>query len=555
MQRIAPTARAILAASALAWPCAPAVAGPSVSPQDPPASDAATPEPPAPPPAPRDSIRVRLPASSASLLDGGPRTGRMLVFLAGAEVPPGTAPSEAPFLDAPQPMFSVEVDELAAGRPVTIDATALSFPGPPDGLDGTFRLQAVFRRNAGERGHLGPGNLVSAPRAVTFSSTATDEVDVDLTSRIDAPPLAVRPNLRWFTLRSELLSRATGREVTMRAGVALPPGWSDPNHRRRFFPAVYCVPWFGARYTDAARLADRLADPEVAPLMAPAVHVVLDPEAPLGHHGFVDSAANGPWGTALVTELIPALEREFRLVSRPEARIVTGHSSGGWSSLWLQLGHPETFGACFASSPDPVDFSRFQTCDLYRDASLFTDGDGKERPMFRTVVAKGFGKPGATVRQAVAMERVLGPAHDSGEQWDTWSAMWSPLGPATRRPLPPCDGGTGAIDARVVAGSWSRYDIAALVRTDPAAHVPVLRERVRVLCGSDDDFMLERGVQGLREAAEAGADALMSRGQMLADGPGYVEVVPGLDHRSMFPAAAARWHAEMREHLRRHGLD
>jgi hypothetical protein len=85
--------------------------------------------------------------------------------------------------------------------------------------------------------------------------------------------------------------------------------------------------------------------------------------------------------------------------------------------------------------------------------------------------------------------------------------------------------------------------------------VPLLRERVRVLCGSDDEFMLDRGVQGLREAADAGAEALMSRGQMLADGPGYVEIVPDLDHRSMFPAAAVRWHAEMREHLRRNGLD
>jgi len=539
MRRTAQTVRTLLAAAAVLAPCATCPAGP----QD------------APPERPRDRVRVTLPASSASLLDGGPRAGRMILFLAGPKVPDGTAPSEAPFLDAPQPMFSVEVDDLVPGVPVTLDAAALSFPGPVDGLDGTFRVQAVFRRNADERGHLGPGNLLSAPRAVTFSAAAAEEVEVELTSRIEAPALPVRPNLRWFTMRSELLSRAAGRDVTMRAGVALPPGWSDPNHRRRFFAAVYCVPWFGARYTDAARLAERLANPEVAQLMAPAVHVVLDPEAPLGHHGFVDSAANGPWGTALVTELLPALEREFRLVSRPEARIVTGHSSGGWSALWLALAHPETFGACFASSPDPVDFSRFQTCDLYRDASLFTDGDGKERPMFRSVVAKGFGKPGATVREAVAMERVLGPAHDSGEQWDTWSAMWSPVRPGTRRPLPPCDGESGAIDARVVAGAWSRYDIAALVRKDPATYVPLLRERVRVLCGSDDEFMLDRGVQGLREAADAGAEALMSRGQMLADGPGYVEIVPDLDHRSMFPAAAVRWHAEMREHLRRNGLD
>ncbi|MFM8872344.1 MAG: alpha/beta hydrolase-fold protein, partial [Phycisphaerales bacterium] len=79
-----------------------------------------------------------------------------------------------------------------------------------------------------------------------------------------------------------------------------------------------------------------------------------------------DSAANGPRARALVEEFIPALERQFRLVRRPEARIVTGHSSGGWSALWLQLTHPETFGACFPSTPDPVDFSRSPTSDLSR---------------------------------------------------------------------------------------------------------------------------------------------------------------------------------------------
>jgi len=42
-----------------------------------------------------------------------------------------------------------------------------------------------------------------------------------------------------------------------------------------------------------------------------------------------------PRGEALVKEFIPYLESQFHLIAKPEARIVTGHSSGGWSSLWL----------------------------------------------------------------------------------------------------------------------------------------------------------------------------------------------------------------------------
>ncbi len=506
-------------------------------------------------PMPGDAVRVTLPESAAALLSGGPRTGRMILFLADKATPPRDAPSDAPFYGRPQPMFSVAVEELAPGRGVRIDAGAESFPCAIDELDGTYRVQALFRRNREERGHLAPGNLLSAEATVTFRRGAPDQLDLDLSTRIDAEPRPSMPNLRWFEMRSELLSAAAGREVKLRAGVALPPGWDDPNHRRRIFPAVYIVPWFGARWTDAARIARLLADPATAGVMAPAVHVTLDPESPLAHHGFVDSPANGPWGTALVTELIPALEREFRLAPRPEARIVTGHSSGGWSSLWLQLAHPDTFGACFSSSPDPVDFSRFQACDLLRDASVFTDDDGRERPMSRTTVADGFDKVDCTVRDAVGMERVLGPAHDSGEQWDTWASMWGPVDPATKLPRPVSDGPTGTIDRAVVDGSWVRYDVAGLVRADPGRFVPLFRERVRLLCGMRDNFYFDRAVAGLRDAVQAGTDALMATGQMLPEGPGYIELLPGEDHRSMVPAAAVRWHGEMREHLKRHGLD
>jgi hypothetical protein len=133
--------------------------------------------------------------------------------------------------------------------------------------------------------------------------------------------------------------------------------------------------------------------------------------------------------------------------------------------------------------------------------------------------------------------------------------MWGPVDPATKLPRPVCDGAAGTIDRAVVDGSWVRYDIAGLVRADPGRFVPLFRERVRLLCGMRDNFYFDRAVAGLRDAVRSGTDALMAAGQMLPEGPGYIELLPGEDHRSMVPAAAVRWHGEMREHLRRHGLD
>ena len=524
-----------LAARAIGAPQAPAPAGDAAGNAAPPAAD---------------RILVTLPESATALLAGGPRSGRMIAFLL-----PVTGqhredrPVDAPFFDAPQPLFSCGVEALVPGRPVTIDATAVSFPAPLGDLRGTYRVQAVFDRSNSDRGHLATGNLLTAEGRIELEPGRADQCALELRERIEEPRRPERPNLRWFEMPSALLGRALGRDVVLRAGVALPRGWGDPDHRRRIFPAVYVVPGFGGRWTAADHYARMLASPETAALIPEAAWIVLDPEAPLGHHGFVDSAANGPWGTALVEELIPALEREFRLLSRPSARAVTGHSSGGWSALWLQMQHPGTFGACFASSPDPVDFARFQQSDLYRDTSVFCDAEGRERGSYRTTLLGKVDKVLMTVRDEVGVERVLGPGRDSGEQWDAWSAMWSPVDPATRLPRPMFDAVTGTIDRSVVRGSWSRYDIAALVRDDPARWVPLFRERVRLLCGGRDGFYLDRAVQGLKDALDQGAKALAARGQMLPEGPGYVEIVPDETHDTMAAAATLRWFREIRTWL------
>ena len=35
----------------------------------------------------------------------------------------------------------------------------------------------------------------------------------------------------------------------------------------------------------------------------------------------------------------------------PKGRFVTGHSSGGWTSLWLQITYADFFGGCWATAP------------------------------------------------------------------------------------------------------------------------------------------------------------------------------------------------------------
>ncbi|MFO0961679.1 MAG: alpha/beta hydrolase-fold protein [Phycisphaerales bacterium] len=502
-----------------------------------------------------DAVRVLLPAAGRALLQDGRTGGRMLLFLLAEGSRDGRRPLDAPFFDDPQPMYSVAVDRLAPDAPVVFGPDAVAFPCPLDELEGRYRVQALFDRDDRGRGHVSAGNLVSGEQVVEFRRGRADAATLELNAAIPAETLPTAPNLRFFEMKSALLSRAAGHDVFLRAGVALPPGWADPNHRRRMFPAIYVIPGFGGNHLGAAERARMLATPGSEQVVPQAVWIVLDPDAPLGHHGFVDSAANGPRGKALIEELIPELERNFRLIARADARIVTGHSSGGWSALWLQLTHPETFGACFASSPDPVDFSAFQCSDLYRDPSLFSDADGKEIPSFRTPLAERFEKVRMTVRQEAAMERVLGPARDSGEQWDAWAAMWSAVDPQTRLPRPMFDNLTGAIDHGVVENDWSRYDIARRLRANPARDGRLMRERVRLLCGGADNFYLDRAVARLRGTMEEIAQQQAAAGTPLPSGSGYIEIVPDETHDAVAASSMLRWQREMRQYLAEKKLD
>ena len=179
----------------------------------------------------------------------------------------------------------------------------------------------------------------------------------------------------------------------------------------------------------------------------------------------VNSANNGPYGDAIMNELIPYLEEHFRIIREPYARVLSGGSTGGWESLALQVFHPEFFGGTWTFFPDPVDFSRYQLVDIYNDNSAFLapnyDPPVPERPMSRTPE----GQVDVTMRQMSQLEDVLGSHGRSGQQFEAWEAVYGPVG-ADGYPKPLWDKTTGKIDktlpptcattATICAITWSR---------------------------------------------------------------------------------------------------
>ena len=225
------------------------------------------------------------------------------------------------------------------------------------------------------------------------------------------------------------------------------------------------------------------------------IWVTLDESSPTGTHEFADSVNNGPWGAALTTELIPWLEQHYRMDARPSGRFLTGHSSGGWATLWLQTRYPKIFGGTWSTSPDPSDFHDFTGADLYRaNANVYVDAAGKPVPLVRMN-----GKDVANFEDFARLEAVLGPY---GGQMASFDWVFSPKG-ADGRPMQMFDRRTGAVDPTVVAYWRDNYDIAYRLQRDWPAVRKDLDGKIHVIVGTADTFHLDGAAHKLQARASA----------------------------------------------------
>ncbi|HRI45061.1 MAG TPA: alpha/beta hydrolase-fold protein [Fimbriimonadaceae bacterium] len=421
----------------------------------------------------------------------GPFSGRVVVYLSKRS----SNPRNGPNWFNPEPIYSRVVEGASPGEPIVLDdANTVGFPGRLNDLEaGEYYIQAVIDRNLGGRTIGGsPGNLYSAPRKLALDLKEALTVDLVCDQVVAEPEFRDTARVKGVRLESKLLSAFYKRPTFLNAAVVLPEAYDTEPQKK--FPIYYDVPGFGGShraFSGSTTARGTLRDGE------PFVYVMLDPSCPTGHSVFADSDNNGPWGKALTTELIPHIEKAYRIIGEPWARFVGGHSSGGWSSLWLQVTYPEVFGGCWSTAPDPVDFRDFQQIDIYKPgANMFTDEKGQPRPLARTgdrstIFYKRFSD----------MERPI-----RGEQLGSFEAVFSPKD-AKGEPAKLWDRDTGAIDPKV-AEAWKRYDIGLIVRTRWKELAPRLASKVHVYAGDMDTFYLEGAAKLLKkDLADLGSDA------------------------------------------------
>jgi S-formylglutathione hydrolase FrmB len=427
-----------------------------------------------------------------------PYTGR--VYVATTQRP-GQDPLDATDWFKTEPFFAIDVKGWKPGEPLTFDAArTLGYPKPLAELPpGEYRGRAAIDLN-GFSGEVikGPGNGVSEIIEFEHSPERPADVKFVIDQRLPQWDLKDTADRKYARVRSELLSKFYGRDVTMHAAVDLPDSYDDGEARR--FPTVYTIPGFGGTIEHVGML--RMYRGMLRAADFDAVIVYLDPDSPNGHHVFADSANNGPRGQALIEELIPYLEKNFRLIAEPDARFVTGISSGGWSSLWLQVTYPDYFGGVWSCSPDPVDFRAFQIPNIYDPSDDFLyEPDGAPRLSAR---AGMFRRGGLTTLDEVAREEVVGRA----QQYQAFDAVFGPRGPDGRA-VPLWDRKTGKVDLRI-AEAWKRYDIRMILEGNWQRLGPKLKSKLYLYCGDRDDFFLDRAFVMLRDAlARLGSDAFI----------------------------------------------
>jgi hypothetical protein len=416
-----------------------------------------------------------------------------------------------------------------------IDGSCISFPVeklsalPP----GDYFAQALFDSNIDLKSVNAPGNLYSNVLPVRIEAS-TGLVRIQLTKRVPEEELpAENEYVKFVKIRSELLSRFHGRPIYLRAGIILPRDYTtEPS---RTYPLRIQIGGYGQRYTAVQRKMREGTQFRAAWLADDAPRMILlhlDGDGPFGDPYQVNSDNNGPYGDAITQELIPHVEKKFRAIGKPFARVLDGGSTGGWVSLALQIFYPDFFGGTWSYCPDSVDFRALQLINIYKDTNAYVNEHGFERPSARDLN----GDVRFTIRHECQMENVIGSGDSwtmSGEQWGAWNAVYGARG-RDGRPVPLWDPKTGGIDRQQIA-QWKKYDLKTILEENWTRLAPKLRGKINIWIGEADNYFLNNAVHLLDQFLSKASPSFEGR---IVYGPGQGHCWLGLTERQLMDEMA-----------------
>ena len=457
------------------------------------------------------------------------------------------------------PFFGRDVDALAPGQVAIIDDTDPGSPLPsvrdiPPGdyyVQGFVNIYSAFPRAdghvvwmhddrwEGQQWPRSPGNLYSTVQRVRIDPPLGGVIRLSAEHVI--PPIAIPADTEWvrrFRFQSQMLTRFWGRPVYLGATALLPRNYEDETIN---YPVNYVQGHFSLRAPLGFEPGSELYTEWIQDNFPRMLIVTFQHPNPYFDSSYAVNSVNvGPYGDAIMQELIPEVERRFRVISEPDARLLSGGSTGGWEALALQIFHPDFFGGTWAYCPDPVTFTDVERINIYRDVNAFY----KQHDWRRVVTPntrETNGEIRLTSRQRNHFELVNGTKGRSGEQFDIWSAVFGPLGEdGYFEPL--FDKLTGEINPSVAEHWRDHYDLLYYLQTNWETVGPDLVDKIHVYVGSMDNFYLNNAVRKL--------EAWMKTSREPHD-PGFFLYGEGQGHCWRGPASTAERLQEMARYIQR----
>lgn len=435
--------------------------------------------------------------------------------------------------------FGIDVEGLKPGDEVIVDQTTFGFPirSLKDVPTGEYFAQALINRyetftlkggktvklppdqGEGQHWNIKPGNFYSKPLKIKIESGKNESVKVVMDQKI--PPIEEPKETKYvkhIKIQSKLLTEFWGRPMYLGAHVLLPEGFGEhPNAR---YPLMVYHGHFPA---DFGGFSTEAPDPKMdtsdyssrfniygykkiekqeaynfykqwtAKDFPRFMVIEIQHANPYYDDSYAVNSANlGPYGDAIMNELIPEIEKKYRGIGEGWARFTYGGSTGGWEALAVQMFYPDQFNGCFAACPDPVDFRSFCLVDIYKDKNAYWyESEFKKlpKPAFRNYL----GQLSATMEETNHYEYVLGTHSRSGDQFDIWQAVYSPQG-EDGYPKPIFDKLTGEIDKSVAEYWKENYDLRHKLERDWKTLGPKLEGKIHIFCGDMDNYYLNNAV-------------------------------------------------------------
>ena len=418
---------------------------------------------------------------------------------------PTGVPLFSKFIDAVKPGATVAITGAERGHPL---ASLADLPAGEYWMQPFVNVYTQFPRADGKIVWLhmdqwegqdwkrSPGNVYGEPVRVRFDPKSTTPIQL-VADRVIPPiePPADTAQVKHVKIKSDILSKWWGHPIDLGAIVLLPSGYdSHPNVR---YPVNYQQGHFSLRAPQGFGSGGAFDTYWMAADTPRMIYVTLQHPSPYYDDSYaVNSENNGPYGDAIMKELIPAVEQQFRIIREPWARMISGGSTGGWIAAAHQVFYPDFYGGSFASCPDAVDFRYHQIVNIYSDENAYFIDKGWMK-VDRPNQVRVDGGIESAMKDENHYELTVGDKSRSGGQWDIWEATYSPVGP-DGYPKRLWNKDTGAID-KSVAEAWKKYDLRAILEANWATLGPKVAHKLHFYVGDMDSYYLNNAVEKMNE--------------------------------------------------------